>query len=435
MDGNALTSSHDVIVIGAGIAGFAAASALKRRGKNVAVVAANFGATSVSSGAWDFGPLSPRLRASLEEVRRGESWSEIYSQVLVDAATFGGATELSTAAIEVAGDLAPDLKVAFDFQRGFTIPTSAGRLKRTFGAQELQTRASVTRLKGKRVALVAGENWRFRPDLLIRRWQAEAALLGEKLDIAPLWIHLKESGPDWPLPSLAARYHADAGFRERFREVVLERLHGSSFEALLFPPFFLEPKHADELGRDLHIEIGEMLSTVEPVAGYRLRRAIQSSLVRQGIPVQLLSQLQAETQDGRVVRLRGYEPTRGWRDLEGKHFVLATGKYFGGGIKLGLEIISEPLFDLPLFRGKEGREVRYRTEISWADREFREEQTWAAIGLRVDEKWRPLDRNRAPVLSNLSACGGIIGGVDPARSRLGLGLLAYMGRENGKRAS
>jgi glycerol-3-phosphate dehydrogenase subunit B len=272
-----------------------------------------------------------------------------------------------------------------------------------------------------------------RPDFLIRRWQSEAMAQRERLEVSPLWIHPDDSGPDWPLPALSTRYHAQEPFRSRLRELLDDRLHGSRFELLLFPPFFLDPRHADQLGRDLGIEVAEVLSTLEPTAGFRLRAAMSRGLARLGIDSHNWDQLQASTHEGRISGLRGYHPEKGWMKAEAQHYVLATGKYFSGGLALGYETITEPLFDLPLFLRRESREIRYRAEIPLSDRNFHEEQIWASLGVRVDEKWRPLDRNRAPVFANLSACGSIIGGVDAARSGLGLGFMAYSGRQNGKR--
>lgn len=77
--------SFDAIVLGGGggIAGFSAALALREKGKRVAVVFRGSGASSVSSGAWDFRPIptvEDRLRRWWHRIT-GKKFSVVCSRV------------------------------------------------------------------------------------------------------------------------------------------------------------------------------------------------------------------------------------------------------------------------------------------------------------------------------------------------------------------
>ena len=113
--------------------------------------------------------------------------------------------------------------------------------------------------------------------------------------------------------------------------------------------------------------------------------------------------------------------------------MLATGKFFGGGLELGASVVRETIFDLPIFSVRSRGPIRYRAELPWVERSFADEQPWAAIGVRVDDGWRPLDDTGAPVFTNLAACGSVLTGVDLARNGMGLGFAAFSGRECGNR--
>jgi glycerol-3-phosphate dehydrogenase subunit B len=115
--------------------------------------------------------------------------------------------------------------------------------------------------------------------------------------------------------------------------------------------------------------------------------------------------------------------------FEAKCFVLATGKFLGGGLRVSYRELGETLFSLPLFCNRTRGTLRYRAELPWMDRSFADEQPWATLGVRVDQGWRPVDGAGSPLFENLVACGSILAGADLAREGLGLGFAAYTGRE------
>lgn len=401
------------------MAGFSAAVALKKKNKQVAVIAKTGGASSVSSGAWDFG-RGPQ-----------ETWPDQYRRALVDAPEIGNPEDVTAAAQDVATALAKDLKLSFSFKKPYVLPTSSGTWKRCAGAQEIQVRGDLNNIKSKKIGVVASEHWRFRADLVLKKWAAEAESQGTRLDLTPLWLDLPLKGADWPLSHIGARLAADETFRKQFLESLERRHHGSNCETLLFPPLFADPAFFDTVQKTLKVQAAECLATVEPVAGLRLTNAIRRALERLQIPLIFVSDVKAEMSDSFVRQLQIVEKgSEAWRAVSAQGYVLATGKFFGGGVDLGYHRLRETVFGLPLFHSRSDGPVANRSELNWDFHPFPEEQPWARLGTWADAKWRPRDTTKNPVLKNVVVCGSNLGGVDFAKESLGLGFMAYTGRQS-----
>jgi len=414
----------DAIVIGSGVAGVSAALTLKRRGKNVLVLTKNGGATSVSSGAWDFGPIQGD--ASFEAMYETPAWQALYRSVLVDASELANPSDV-VASCEA---LAKDLKVSFNFKRPYLLPTSSGKWKRTYGAQSLQVKADLNALKNKKVGLVASDRWRFRADLIRKNWMSLAELQGTRLDLEIVPVEAPSSQGDWPLPHIAARFQNDSAYRTAFIESLRKKVTDANYDTLLFPPIFLEHDTAEQVQKELGVNIAECLAGAEPVAGHRLQKNLERLLQKLEIPVIAISQLQAETHEGAVRKLRGLtKQDPNWQEWEAPFIVLASGKFFGGGIELGYQKVRETIFELPCYLDRMQGTKQYRSELDWRDTRFADEQPWAKLGLWLDQQWRPRGTNQQPVLKNVTAAGSIIGGVDFARESVGLGFFAYSGRQ------
>lgn len=415
----------DAIVIGSGVAGVSAALTLKRRGKKVLVLSKNGGATSVSSGAWDFGPIHGE--ESLESMRETPAWQALYGKVLVDAPELANPADI-VASCEA---LAKDLKISFNFKRPYLLPTSSGKWKRTYGAQSLQAKSDLRDLKNKKVGFVASPQWRFRADLVKKSWMSLAEVQGTRLDLDILPVDSPSAQGDWSLPHIAARFQNDAEYRAKLLDSLRKKVSGENYDTLLFPPLFLEVDTAELVQKELGgVTIAECLSGAEPVAGHRLQKNLERLLQKLEIPVMNISQLQAETADGAVRKLRGLtKQDPNWQEWEATNIVLATGKFFGGGISLGYQRLRETTFEMPCYVDRQQGPKQYRSELDWRDTKFRDEQTWARLGLWLDNQWRPRQSDKTPVLKNVTAAGSIIGGVDFSRESMGLGFFAYSGRQ------
>ncbi len=403
----------DVIVIGSGVAGVSAAFHLKKRGKKVLVVSKSGGATSVSSGAWDFGPI--KEEDSLEALRETPAWQELFQKILIDAPELANPADLS-ASCEA---LAKDLQMNFNFKRPYCLPSSSGKWKYTFGAQSIQTKANLKDLKNKKIGFVACDRFRFRSDLVLKSLKSWAEAQGTRLDVELLSIDLPSTQSDWPLPHVAARFQNDSTFRTHITQSLAKRLQGHNYDTVLFPPLFLEMDTMELVQKELGVTIAECLSSNEPVAGHRLQKNLERLLQKQEIPIERPSRLHADVTDGRVRKVL---------EWDSPFVILATGKFFGGGISFGYKNLSEPLLNLPLFVDRTSSKT-FRSELDWNPKQFAEEQAWAKLGVWVNSQWAPQQAGKMPALKNVAVAGSLIGGLDFARESVGLGFFAYSGRQ------
>ena len=112
-----------------------------------------------------------------------------------------------------------------------------------------------------------------------------------------------------------------------------------------------------------------------------------------------------------------------------KAFVLATGKFVGGGLDSEQGRIFETLLDLPLLHSRSRKEwfnLRLLTT---------EGQPFNVFGVEVDENLQPTDPGGQVVFSNLFAAGGIIAHADSMSEKSGGGIAISTGSLAGKLAA
>ena len=96
--------------------------------------------------------------------------------------------------------------------------------------------------------------------------------------------------------------------------------------------------------------------------------------------------------------------------------VLASGRFFGGGLYADRNRISETVFDLPVYQPLD--------RASWHSTHFlhMEGHPINRAGLETDTNLRPLDANGRPAFRNLFAAGSILAHQDWMRMKCGSGL-------------
>jgi glycerol-3-phosphate dehydrogenase subunit B len=217
-----------------------------------------------------------------------------------------------------------------------------------------------------------------------------------------------------------------------FLDYLIEALrpHSKNFDIFLFPPIFPETawrKVASELG----VMVAECLPSGEPCAGYRFTQATSAILNANSIPVVRATKLVVQSREKYIDEMKFFRADGSSESIAALSWCLATGKLFGGGIRLGYRDVGESVCNLPVFTTRSSGRVKRRNELDWQSRALDTSQEWARLGVWVDESWRPVDETHRPVFENLRACGSIVGGVDWAASGIGMGFMAYSGRECG----
>ncbi|WP_373046320.1 FAD-dependent oxidoreductase [Vulgatibacter sp.] len=430
----------DVVVIGGGIAGAAAALAARRKGRQVALVRRAWGATALSAGLLDLAPdpfASPAQPLGERRDVRGciralalrsprHPWSLLAERLERLPALLGRAAEESGGRLRFTPLEAENRCVL----------TPLGTLKTSAGGQDAVLRGDLHH--GGRIGVVGfARHPAWDAELLAASLAELATVAGLRCGAAAVPTDYLDRIDDYALRplQLAARIEKDP---DRLVQSIRRALP-PGVDRLLLPPLLGTDDPAPVLA---HLEAALGLPCAElpaastaPLPGLRLQRLLEARLEAAG--VQLLHG--EATSDGDVAGLRVTAPLAPILDpshfdegrataepppppshrVEAVAVVLATGRYVGGGIRRNGRL-RESVFDLPV--AIDGGIDPGSWPGSLTSVEKGGEQPAFRAGVAVDRQLRPLDRDGTPRDTRLFACGSVLAGNDPARDGAGLGL-------------
>lgn len=425
----------DVLVVGGGLAGAVAALSARSRGASVLLVRRAPGATALSGGALgvapdlDALPGDPLLgrRSPLESARRlaarrpGHPYAVLGVHDLEEALGFAGAS--LSALLEPA-----------DGRPRFLAHVSGGLAECALCLRS-QAAGDLRRARGLAVAVGFSGHLGFEPRLVAAAVERLTPAGGPKGAFAEAVFF---TGPnDGALrPVELARALEQPGAAEALGQAIRAALPRGATVALLAPVLGLDPAarvHA-RVEAAAGLPVAEVVSDPPSVPGLRLDAALLARLVEADVELLqgdlLHGELAAGGGPGRPVEVGGVT-------VEAAAWVLATGRFLGGGLVRG-DRLAEPLFDLPVLAseaGAAGLTLTRRPPASLTLRERTAAQPLLAAGVMVDGTGRPLDERGLPVHERLYAAGALIGGHEHAADQTGLGVAILSGWLAGRGAA
>jgi len=365
-------TSADLLILGAGVAGTAAALSARAAGARVTVVRAVPGASALVAGGWRGEPPAALVAAL---VAAGHPLVRV-----------GGALPHVNGWL-TAAELAP--------------PWHAGALPLAD-------------------ALVCGVRGlpAFHAPYLARAWSAppvQATVL--ELPDTP--------AGGWSPVALAAAVERAP---ERLGEAVGRRARELGAVRALLPALLgLEAPHEVWRGAAAAagVELAEALGGFPSLAGWRLERALGRVLAAAGAELLEIRAVGARLDasggaPGRVAAIRLADGT----ERTAAAVVLATGKFVGGGIAAG-PALREPVLDLPVWVDRLGERFREAAPLLTTELTRSGAQALLGAGVRTDARGRPLDEQGGVLLENVRVAGGARHGRESAA--LGLGDAAAEG--------
>ena len=368
----------DVLVIGGGMAGAAAALTARAAGATVLLAARAPGASALSSGAADLGDVKAHPYALLPDPERA----------------IGEGVKLLRS-------------LGYESERELWLLSPLGCLKRTSLAQRFIAAGNLAALPpDARPAVVAlcgsqAIEARLQAKGLARHFPRAFAL--------PVELYTQRSDALRTLPEIAADLD-QPGRRAQLAEVLRRAVRNSGATHLFLPTLGYQPEPIDA-----GAPVFEMLSAPPSVPGLRLQHAIDEALKAAGVETR--SAIAEKRPDGGVQLIHGVtcEP------VEPRAIVLATGRFIGGGIRSD-DRLRETVFDLPVFAGDRQKLAALPTEELFAQKAAGRHEGLKA-GLRELRS------------GNVFAAGAVVGGYDPSRDEGGLGVAAVLGVAAGKAAA
>jgi len=228
-------------------------------------------------------------------------------------------------------------------------------------------------------------------------------------------------------PPVLGRLFEDHGFRDKIAQGVRAELKGE--ERVAFPAV-LGIERAHEVKRELEARLGARvfeIPTLPPsVPGYRLFQVLKRNLQERGVTVIMgFSAAEATVREGTCLQVTVLRPPI-QRSYSADLYVLATGRFAGGGLAVRGDRIVEPMFGLPVhqpFSREEWFRVRFFSDKPHPIEGF---------GVMVNEQLNPVDDHGNVAVNNLRVAGAILSGCYGLREKSGGGVAIATGYTAGK---
>jgi len=420
---------YDVIVIGAGLAGLMAAEAAQSQGARVLIIARGMGSLPLTSGCIDgLGyfpntsktPLSSPFTA-LGQLRQNDPHHP-YVKV-------GQEEILSALACFLELSRSDGMPYAGTFDSNFLIPTPLGTFHPTCLVPETMKSGALS-LPGRVLLLGLAGLKDFSPFLAVENLN----LLHSQGMIAPSFRAGDMEGLDLGGKAINGLNLARAFDEKDFREKFIKRAQtflrpGERLGLPAILGFHSSFEAWNDLKEKMATEIFEIPMPPPSVPGIRLYNLLKTHLRERGVRIFMgVSSLRPLAEDR---RLKGFSLGSSQKGpfYRASAFVLATGKFVGGGLDSDRGRIYETLLDLPVLYPQDRRK--------WFNPRLlgTEGQPFNLFGVEVNEHLKPIDPGGQAIYSNLFAAGGIIAHADSMSEKSGGGVAISTGYMAGKLAA
>ena len=403
------SSSSDILVIGGGLAGLMTAWSAARRGRTVRVITHGQGALLFSAGTVDILGHDPEnkavvhdLRASLERLIQRDAQ---HPYTLAGLANLeAGVTEFARVCEEAGYPMAGSL------QTNSLHPTACGGLRPASLLPESMSAGVLDPRDRETSFLIVG--------------------LAGFLDFFPALVasNLQDAGypTDWitlemRLPSrrrslnskVLAQFFDDPVFCDDFCDLLVSRLpaRSSTLRRRLGFPAVLGLADTRRIREQIEHKTGcavfEIPGLPPSVPGLRLQNCLVRALRNAGVEVlDGMEAISVERTGNRISKVWTEAASRS-KPHTAREFVLATGGILSGGlvVRPGGQVV-EPVFGLPVTSPGEATRALFLDPGG---------HPVFSTGVRVNDRFQPIDEERRISAENLFAVGSILGGPDVVR--------------------
>lgn len=421
-----MSKTTDVIVVGSGLAGLAAALAAASNGMRVSVISEGMGCLAIGGGCIDvlgYNNLGQPLTSPFDGFMYLDP-NHPYSLVGQE-----GVKEALDNIVECAKSKGLEFKYALDKDGkpvNFQMPTIAGTLKPTYLVQgDFDPAAAAS---AQKILVLGVQGFRdFKPKLIINQLRRYNSWQGRDFSSLVLPPPFKENGR-----SLNALDIAHAVDRPNGRDWMLKQLKdkGKGYDLTLLPPM-MGAKAASPIRKAAREALGspylELLSVPPGVGALRLRRALMERLHE--LNVEFFENAKVLGADVKENKCLGIQVNAARRKVthSAKSYIIASGGILAGGVILESGSARESIFNIPI-------PVPANVD-EWSEPEIFGQHLITRLGVKVDKNLNPINENNSLILENVFFAGRTLGGYDYASEKSGFGVAAATGWKAGLLAS
>ncbi|MEM4446927.1 MAG: anaerobic glycerol-3-phosphate dehydrogenase subunit GlpB [Candidatus Jordarchaeales archaeon] len=432
----------DVIVIGGGLAGILAATRAADEKLDVVVIEKGSGASYQSSGVIDIMGCPPGgglVLNPIDGIAQTVECSPTHPYSVISSER--DVVEAVREAVEYLSRMVSgrEAEIRGDLNRNVVLLNTMGSFKVTCFYQLPMKGGVLEKLDGARLLVVGFEGLSsFNPNFCSLSFKHFASKLNVKIEKV---VGVRLSFPSLREVNLTTVELARVMDGDEFKMELAEKLSGIVSESgashVALPTLGLRrPQgNVEALEREIGVTMFELLSPPPSVPAQRLMSALERKAVEKG--VRILRGYKAvgfEKEGGRVVNLKVKSGEKVFTAIA-EAYILATGKFVGGGLVEEEDRIRETVFGLPLYDEK-GEPLGKRKIAHLLSKEVfpAEGHPLMGCGVRVNAHMKPVMGDKT-LYDNLFVAGSIISGYNYVREKSGMGVAAVTGYIAGEEAA
>jgi glycerol-3-phosphate dehydrogenase subunit B len=375
----------DLIVIGTGLAGLTAARSAVGMGAKVLIVGRGMGAVTLFGNTIDvLGEIPPETDMA-EGITR---WIAAHPEHPYARTGMDGIESALAAFREL---FPPSYGFTATGKRNALLPTGAGTMRPTYlipvtmaaGAAMTPAETLIVGLRG------------------FKDFQRDTVSL--HLKCRGVTLSLPRYGLEGLTALALARLMDETSFRERLGEAIRQQMAGEKFIGL---PAVLGLRDPSAVLKTLEAVTGARVFEIPmlppSIPGTRIFRRFREELIARGATFMMGHPVTGATlKEGRCEGITVQNPPLE-TEYRADRFILAAGRFLGGGLRADMERIEEPLFHLPV------SQPRGRGE--WFGERFFDPEAHPIhrAGILTDADLRPVDEAGRVILENVRAAGSIL---------------------------
>lgn len=407
----------DVIVVGAGLAGLAAAAAAAGEGARVLLAAKGVGTITIGGGTIDILGYGPDgrpvtdLAAAIAALPESHPYGKLGLPAVQEAADWFLAL-CEGAGYPYCGSLGANR----------WLPTAAGTLKPACLVPRTMDTVGISAADGVVILGFAGLK-DYRPEMIA---QGLARRPGYNKHYSVVTIDCGFTGGRDATALDVARWLDGEEGRAECAAQLKKRLPSGRF-AIMPPVLGTQPGCAvwEGLEAAAGCRLVEIAGTPPAVTGLRLRALLLAHLRRRGVAIlEHAEVIRAEVEQDRCLAIVTGQSDRE-RRYQARSFVFATGGFLGGGLESFAGAAQESVFKLPLAVPAD--------QQAWSEPRLLASgpQPFARFGVATDGELRPVDAAGRVVLENVRFAGAILAGCDYSHEKSGNGVALVSGYKAG----